>query len=57
VYGRKIGSSENPVFLRVRTFDIHSSENLIKQEKRSPYREIVLARSTSYRGQEAWEVW
>lgn len=57
MYGRKIGSSENPVFLRVRTFDIHSSENLIKQEKRSPYREIVLARSTSYRGQEAWEVW
>lgn len=38
--------------LRVRRVDIHSSESLIKQEKRSPYSEILLARSSNYSGQE-----
>jgi len=52
VYDLKIGSSEKSALLRVRTVDIHSSQNLTKQEKRSPFSEILLARSSNYSGQE-----
>ena len=57
MYGLKIGSSEKSVLLHVRTVDIHSSENLIKQEKKFPYSEKLLALSSKYSGQEMLEVW
>lgn len=54
MYGLKIGSNEKSVLLRVRTVDNHTSslKNLMKQEKRSPYSEILLARLGNYSGQE-----